>query len=145
MIEKQTKNFVLYLTAVVSLVLIIFGGCYLSDIFARKHLKAQCGSGLDCVCFFNVVDNRLNINQVRVFTEFLDAVKIRPTANILEFGSNGFFISFECRYIDDLGISESVHNEHYFHLGNLNFFNYSFFAVIDYGSSRTTVFFFYLV
>lgn len=85
MIEKQTKNFVLYLTAVVSLVLIIFGGCYLSDIFARKHLKAQCGSGMDCVCFFNIVDNRLNINQVRVFTEFLDAVKIRPTANILEF------------------------------------------------------------
>lgn len=85
MICKKPKNFVMCVASAVFLVLVVFLGCYISNVHARKNLKAQCGSGMDCVCFFNIVDKRLNINQVRVFTEFLDAVKIRPTANILEF------------------------------------------------------------
>ena len=40
---------------------------------------------MDCACFFNIVENRLTIDQVHVFTKFLDSVKKRPTASILEF------------------------------------------------------------
>lgn len=56
-----------------------------SDSRARSHLKKQCGAGMDCACFSNVVDNRLSPKQVRTFNKFLDSVKTRPTTNILEF------------------------------------------------------------
>ncbi len=56
-----------------------------SDSRARSHLKKQCGAGMDCACFANVVDNRLNNAQVRAFNKFLDSMRTRPTTNILEF------------------------------------------------------------
>ena len=56
-----------------------------SDWRARRSLKHECGVGMDCVCFANVIDNRLNSNQVHAFRAFLDSVKKRQTANILEF------------------------------------------------------------
>ena len=72
----------------------ILGGiCVLGAVFcvattdsrARSHLKKQCGAGMDCACFSNVVDNRLNNAQVRAFNKFLDSMKTRPTTSILEF------------------------------------------------------------
>lgn len=56
-----------------------------TDSRARSHLKRQCGAGMDCECFANVIDNRLNRAQVRAFNKFLDSMKTRPTTNILEF------------------------------------------------------------
>ena len=55
------------------------------DMRARHSLKSECGAGMDCTCFSNVVDNRLSKEQVRAFRAFLDSVKRRPTTNILEF------------------------------------------------------------
>ena len=56
-----------------------------TDSRLRNGIKRQCGAGMDCECFANVVNNRLTRDQVRAFDKFLDAVKTRPTANILEF------------------------------------------------------------
>jgi hypothetical protein len=56
-----------------------------SDWRVRRSIKSECGVGMDCVCFSNVIDNRLDKNQVRAFRAFLTSVKKRPTTNILEF------------------------------------------------------------
>jgi len=56
-----------------------------SDWRARRSIKHECGAGMDCVCFSNVIDNRLDKKQVRAFRAFLNSVKKRPTTNILEF------------------------------------------------------------
>ena len=73
----------------------IAGGCcaliivlimyFTSMCHVRSVVKDQCGAGMDCKCFSNVVDNRLNDAQVRAFYKFLKSVKTRPTTNILEF------------------------------------------------------------
>ena len=51
----------------------------------RSVIKNQCGAGMDCKCFSNVIDNRLNDEQVRAFYRFVKSVKTRPTTNILEY------------------------------------------------------------
>lgn len=56
-----------------------------SDWRVRRSIKRECGVGMDCVCFSNVIDNRLDKKQVRAFRAFLNSVKKRPTTNILEF------------------------------------------------------------
>ena len=56
-----------------------------SDLRARRALRAECGAGMDCACFANVVNNRLNTKHVRAFRAFLGSLKHRPNANILEF------------------------------------------------------------
>ena len=53
--------------------------------FMRRSLKHKCGVGMDCVCFANVVDNRLSRAQVRAFSKLLDSVRVRANTNILEF------------------------------------------------------------
>ncbi|MBR2286268.1 MAG: hypothetical protein IJ866_02335 [Alphaproteobacteria bacterium] len=72
----------------------ILGGiCVLGAVFfvattdsrARSSLKKQCGAGMDCACFANIVDNRLSNDQVRAFNKFLNSMKTRPTTNIMEF------------------------------------------------------------
>ena len=59
--------------------------CALYGFFSHSDLKKQCGVGMDCRCFANVVDNRLSRKQIRGFTKFLGEIKKHPTANILEF------------------------------------------------------------
>jgi len=59
--------------------------CSTSGLRARHWLKGECGVGMDCTCFSNVIDNRLNNTQVRAFRAFLKSAKRRQTANILEF------------------------------------------------------------
>ena len=59
--------------------------CSTSDWRARHSLKSECGAGMDCACFSNVIDNRLNKDQIRAFRAFLKSAKKRPSTNILEF------------------------------------------------------------
>ena len=68
-----------------SLFVIIVLLCATSNWRARRSLKHECGAGMDCVCFSNVVDNRLNMKQVRAFNAFLNSAKRRQAVNILEF------------------------------------------------------------
>ena len=53
--------------------------------FMRRSLKHQCGVGMDCVCFANVVDNRMTRGQVRAFSQMLKSARVRKNTNILEF------------------------------------------------------------
>lgn len=64
-------------------VMLIF--CVIYGFFFHNNLKEQCGVGMDCRCFANVVDNRLSRKQIRGFTKFLGEIKKYPNANILEF------------------------------------------------------------
>ena len=50
----------------------------------RSVLKSNCGAGIDCECFANVMDYRLDDDQVRAFHRYVKSLKKRPT-NILEF------------------------------------------------------------
>jgi len=69
----------------VLLLIVIIVSCSLSGWRARRSLKSECGTGMDCVCFANFVDNRLDLKQVRAFLKYLNSVKRRPATNILEF------------------------------------------------------------
>ena len=64
-------------------VLLVFCAPY--GFILRNNLKNQCGAGMDCNCFDNIVDNRLSKKQIRGFTKFLGEIKKRSSANILEF------------------------------------------------------------
>ena len=56
---------------------------------------------------------------------------VLAAANIFVLGKDCFLVSFVSRNIDKLCISESVHDEYYFHLRNGYFLNNSFLTVID--------------
>ena len=58
---------------------------FVRDFLVRRDLKLQCSTDVDCVCFANVIDNRLTHDQVRAFSNFLTSVKTRQDTNILEF------------------------------------------------------------
>ena len=81
-LNKQTKIGAICGAALVVILVLL---CATSDWRARRSLKHECGVGMDCTCFSNVIDHRLNKKQVRAFREFLDSVKRRPTTSILEF------------------------------------------------------------
>lgn len=67
------------------LLVVLVALCATDGWRTRWSLKHECGAGMDCACFSNVIDNRLSKEQIRAFHEFLGAVKKRPTASILEF------------------------------------------------------------
>lgn len=81
-LNKREKTILICGAALFAIVVIL---CSTANWRARHALKAECGAGMDCICFSNVVDNRLSMNQVRAFRTFLKSVKHRPTTNILEF------------------------------------------------------------
>lgn len=78
------KTFFVVVVAILLLVLFI-AEHFSYGFFMRRSLKHKCGVGMDCVCFANVVDNRLSRTQVRAFSKLLDSVRVRANTNILEF------------------------------------------------------------
>ncbi len=80
---KKPQNVII--AAGILLLVIIIALCSTSGWRARHSLKSECGTGMDCVCFSNFVDNRLSSKQVRAFLKYLNSVKRRPNTNILEF------------------------------------------------------------
>ncbi len=80
---KNPKTVVAGIGTLLLVIVVIL--CATSDWRARRSLKSECGAGMDCVCFSNVVDYRLSDDQIRAFRKFLNSVKRRPTTNILEF------------------------------------------------------------
>ena len=82
---QKKKKLTMVAGAVSAFLAIIIVLCATSDWRTRWSIKHECGAGMDCACFSNVIDNRLDTNQVRAFHSFLKSVKRRPTTNILEF------------------------------------------------------------
>lgn len=83
---NKNKRVSLIIGACGALVLVIGLMFYFTSVcHMRSVIKNGCGAGMDCKCFSNVVDNRLNDEQVRAFYHFIKSVKTRPTTNILEY------------------------------------------------------------
>ena len=52
----------------------------------RSVLRDQCGLGMDCACFANVVEYRMTDNEVRSFYRYIKEMRKRPS-NLLEFAN----------------------------------------------------------
>ena len=81
-IKKPKTIIALAGVLVVAIIVILYST---SDWRMRNALKNDCGIGMDCTCFSNVVDNRLDKKQVYALHAFMKSVKRRPTTSILEF------------------------------------------------------------
>ena len=83
---KLSKRNIIYgVTGLCGVVVILIVS--MSVFGARRTLKSQCvpGGGMDCRCLANVIDNRLNKQEVRAFARFSKELRVRQNANILEF------------------------------------------------------------
>ena len=107
---KRKTAFILFFIVPVVL---CFCGFYVNDYLVRKDLKSKCGPGMDCACFTNIVDNRLNHNQIRIFSKFLESIRIRPLTNILEYTDEKsardiFTIISICRHQDSINTNKGI-------------------------------------
>lgn len=79
---KKTASIIVSLTLLLTLSIV---GYFLYGHYLRNDLKKRCAGEMDCVCFDNVIDNRLSRHQISAFLKLSDSIRVRPNANILEF------------------------------------------------------------
>ena len=79
--------------------------------------------------------------HVSRISKYADFICVHYWNDIFVLIKYSLFISLKCSHINSSCISESVHDEHNFHLRNLLFLEYSSFAIFDYSSSCNTIFF----
>lgn len=82
---KMSNALIVIGVGTICAVAICTGFMYASRIGMRHDLMRQCGVGMDCECFANIIRNRMSVRDMRIFSDFMTAVRTRPSANILEF------------------------------------------------------------